>query len=408
MSEWRYDEQSGAFRRADGVQGAYGGTRKRKDDSQVGWWVIVACFVMGLWPVGLILLILKLAEPQKKKQSSFERSPAGTEETAGAARQEPKQESRVVKAAKTVTKSPRDTASTGKVLRVVGVVLMAVSALFLVSEAGDMIQGWGDWSAMFQFIGMLAGGGVMLGSGLAMQRRKNRVDRYIAVMGERDYITVAELTAVTGKKPKTVEKDLDYMISRNMLETGAFVDAGRGILFRSADAYQRFLKERTKKENLTPKEANEGYAGALRAIREANDRIPDPVFSEKLNHMELIAGKIFREVEAHPEKQKQASTFFDYYLPTTLKLLGTYTEFEEAGIEGENLRQAKARIESIMDNLLESFEKQLDELYRSEAMDVDADIRVMENMLERDLSSVERDFGLGGGAAAAQLPTDAK
>ena len=131
-------------------------------------------------------------------------------------------------------------------------------------------------------------------------------------------------------------------------------------------------------------------------------RYPDPVFSEKLDRMELIAGKIFREVELYPEKQKQASTFFNYYLPTTLKLLGTYTQFEEAGIEGENLRQAKARIESIMDNLLENFEKQLDELYRSEAMDVDADIRVMENMLERDLSSVARDFGLGGGTATAK------
>ena len=59
-----------------------------------------------------------------------------------------------------------------------------------------------------------------------------------------------------------------------------------------------------------------------------------------------------------------------------------------------------------MDNLLENFEKQLDELYRSEAMDVDADVRVMESMLNRDLSSVERDFGLGGGAATMSAPED--
>ena len=91
-------------------------------------------------------------------------------------------------------------------------------------------------------------------------------------------------------------------------------------------------------------------------------------------------------------------------MPTTLKLLATYTEFEDAGIEGENLRQAKERIESIMDTLLANFERQLDELYRSEALDVDADIRVMENMLTRDLSSVEQDFGLG--TAAVQQPED--
>ncbi len=208
-----------------------------------------------------------------------------------------------------------------------------------------------------------------------------------------------------GQNTKTVEADLEFMIEKGKLGIGAYVDAGRGILFRSADAYQRYLTKRTEKENLTPKEANEGYAGALRAIRQANDRIPDPVFSKKLDHMEEVAGKIFREVEAHPEKQKQASTFLNYYLPTTLKLLATYTEFEDAGIEGENLRQAKSRIESIMDTLVEQFDRQLDELYRSEAMDVDSDIRVMENMLARDLGSVEKDFGLGG-TAAVQRPED--
>ena len=233
-----------------------------------------------------------------------------------------------------------------------------------------------------------------------MRRRQNRIQRYKAIIGAREYVSIGELMAIVNQNYKTVEKDVEHMIDKGMLGKGAFIDSGRGVLFISADAYQRFLTERTKKENLTPKEANEGYAGALRAIRAANDRIPDPVFSEKLDRMEMLAGKIFREVEAHPEKQKQAATFFDYYLPTTLKLLATYTEFEEAGIEGENLRQAKERIESIMDTLLANFERQLDELYRSEALDVDADIRVMENMLTRDLSSVERDFGLGTAAVA--------
>ena len=50
-------------------------------------------------------------------------------------------------------------------------------------------------------------------------------------------------------------------------------------------------------------------------------------------------------------------------------------------MEGENLRQAKARIESTMDLIIKGFEHQLDELYKADAMDVDSDIRVMETML---------------------------
>jgi hypothetical protein len=49
-------------------------------------------------------------------------------------------------------------------------------------------------------------------------------------------------------------------------------------------------------------------------------------------------------------------------------------------VEGENLRQAKSRIEATMDAIVKGFEHQLDELYKADALDVDSDIRVMETM----------------------------
>ena len=112
-------------------------------------------------------------------------------------------------------------------------------------------------------------------------------------------------------------------------------------------------------------------------------------------------------MEEDPKKQGRIDTFMNYYLPTTQKLLDSYAEFEAAGVEGENLRQAKARIESTMDLIIKGFEHQLDELYKADALDVDSDIRVMETMLERDTASVEKDFGLGG-MAAEEKPKQAE
>ena len=408
MSEWRYDERSGSFRRTDEYgNGGYNRYNGKKGSGSGGWWLIGIMFAFGLWPIALILLFMKLTENDaapKKTEMSYAAQSAQTAQKSGAGGKSGAG-SKVAQAAKSVTQTPNDTSKSARMLQIVGVIAAAFGAFLALNEVGPLINGnWVDWSFLLQSLAIFASGGAMLLSGRKMARRRARIAKYQAVLGTRDFVTVEELMAVTGKKRDKVISDINYMVQKNLLGTGAFLDEGRGILFKSADAYQRFLQERTKRENLTPKEANEGYSGALRAIRDANDRIPDPIFSEKLSRMEELAGKIFREVEAHPEKQKQASTFFDYYLPTTLKLLGTYTEFEAAGIEGENLRQAKSRIESIMDTLLENFEKQLDELYRSEAMDVDADIRVMESMLDRDLSSVERDFGLGGGAATQTKP----
>ncbi len=408
--EWKYDERSGSFRRAG--ESGYGGGKKN-DNDWLSWVLIGVFFVSGWgWWIGLILLINKLKDDKPKRRfhttpynMPSAAAPARTQ-TGGSTVHRTPQRERVSNAAQRVTKSPSDTSGSVKALRIIGAIAAAIGALGLATELGNIFGGMGiDWSGLFYAIGFLSGGAVMFGKGAQMQRRRSRIERYMAVMGERDYVRIEELCMITGKRSSVVEKDIDYMLQKKLLGTGAFFDVGHGTLFRSADAYQRYLQEQTKKENRTPKEVQEGYSGALRAIREANDAIPDPVFSEKLDRMEEIAGRIFKEVEAHPEKQKQASTFFDYYLPTTLKLLSTYTDFEEAGIEGENLRQAKERIESIMDTLLQNFEKQLDDLYRSEAMDVDADIRVMESMLNRDLSSVERDFGLtldGGTAVQRQ------
>ena len=150
-----------------------------------------------------------------------------------------------------------------------------------------------------------------------------------------------------------------------------------------------------------PKETEEGYSGILRGIRRANDAIADPVLSAKIDRLEEIAAKIFRAAEEDPGKKDRIGTFLNYYLPTTQKLLDSYAEFEAAGVEGENLRQAKNRIASTMDSIVAGFEHQLDELYKADALDVDSDIRVMETILKRDTASAARDFGLEGESGEA-------
>ncbi len=63
-------------------------------------------------------------------------------------------------------------------------------------------------------------------------------------------------------------------------------------------------------------------------------------------------------------------------------------------MEGEHLREAKVRIASIMDSIVDGFAHQLDQLYSSDAMDVVTDIKVMEAMLNRDMATMARDFGI--------------
>ena len=57
---------------------------------------------------------------------------------------------------------------------------------------------------------------------------------------------------------------------------------------------------------------------------------------------------------------------------------------EAQGIEGENITASKKQIESIMDTLIQGFEKQLDMLFSAQAMDINSDIDVLENMMAAD------------------------
>ena len=403
--DFEYDPETGSFRFDEG-----GGKTKKKNDVDVGGWILIAAlFAFGLWPIGLIALISKLSDKPKKVSSPRSGTRTSTSPNANVtARSTNKVEKTVVQTAKKMNRAPKASDKTARILVIVGAAITAIFGISLVTMLGEVIAyGWYSYmmEELFPMCGFFAGGVAMLVAGQRMKRRSARVARYLAVMGERGYISVEELCTVTGKSRKKIESDLDYMVEKGLLGTGAYLDSGRGIFFRSADAFADYANEAAKKANVTPKEANEGYAGALRAIRSANDRIADAVLSEKIDHLETVAGKIFREVEEHPEKQQQAATFLNYYLPTTLKLLDSYAKFEEAGIEGENLSRAQERIEETMDALIKGFDKQLDDLYRNEAMDIDSDIRVMENMLRRDTASVEDDFGLGG-AAVQRAPDE--
>ena len=234
-------------------------------------------------------------------------------------------------------------------------------------------------------MGITAGGlGLLLGSHW-MRRRLRRYAKYQAIAGKKPTVTISQLAAAANVSARRVENDLEQMVQKGFWGKEAYLDLGRGVLVRTFEAAEG-LEQAQKETQPAPAEAD---------IRRANDRIADPAISAKIDRLEDLAGKIFRIVEEEPAKKAKASTFLNYYLPTTQKLLDSYADFEEAGVSGGNVSQAKQRIADTMDKIVAGFERQLDQLYQSDAMDVDSDIRVMEQMLRRDGGSAAEDFGMG-------------
>ncbi len=380
--------------------------RKQKSGGDWGWPLIVFLFALGVWPVALLLLFSKLFGSDEKQQAW--QAPPLREETVY--RAQLKQETRAVKVVRKVTKSPAEKKSNARWLKIIGAILLFIGLIAAGEAFGNML--WNPalsyWlEDMLSGCAAGAGGAAMLVKGVFIDRQLKRFPKYLSVMGDREAVSIDELARTLGYSPKRVQKDLEKMIDRGYFGGTAYLNLELGYLFRSSgagEAFRRKFEEAAAREETAeagsppPKEAEQGYSGILRNIRRANDQIADPVLSAKIDRLEEITAKIFRAVEEDPKKAGRIDTFLNYYLPTTQKLLNSYAEFEGAGVEGENLRQAKQKIETTMDSIVKGFEYQLDELYKADAMDVDTDIRVMEHMLRRDTGSVEQDFGLGGSA----------
>lgn len=127
---------------------------------------------------------------------------------------------------------------------------------------------------------------------------------------------------------------------------------------------------------------------AVSEMRRLNDSIEDEKISRQITHLETTTGKIIDAVVDKPSKLPQIRKFMNYYLPTTLKLLNAYDRMDSTGVSGANIDGTKGKVEDMLDTICAAFTRLLDDLYGQEAMDISADIKVMEQMLAQE--------GLGG------------
>ena len=218
----------------------------------------------------------------------------------------------------------------------------------------------------------------MIVGGVGKNQARDRDRNYLAYIGSNREVSLAHMAASFDVSVHKLCKDLRKMLAKGILPTG-YLDLAVGKLFLTEQGYQAPPPEPEEKPLTEEREDD-----ILRQIRQVNDDISDEVMSAKIDRIEEITGKILAYQKSHPERAGQLRSFLNYYLPTTLKILRAYAQLDAQGIEGENISAAKARIEGMMDQVVAGFEKQLDKLFQDDAMDINSDVQVLENMLKKD------------------------
>lgn len=123
---------------------------------------------------------------------------------------------------------------------------------------------------------------------------------------------------------------------------------------------------------------------AIAEMKRLDDNIADEKISAQIVRLGTLTEKILGQVKADPAKLPQIRKFMNYYVPTTLKLLNAYDRMGAQGVEGENISGTMSKVEQMMGTIVIAFEKQLDSLFGSEALDISTDITVLENMMARE------------------------
>ena len=135
----------------------------------------------------------------------------------------------------------------------------------------------------------------------------------------------------------------------------------------------------------------------LADLHRLDEAIPDTGLSASIRRMETAGRSILAEVEAHPEKAPQIRRFANYYLPDAVRILELYARLEGQDVQGGNAASVRREVETNAASIATAFENQLDSLFAADALDLSADLEVLNGML--------RGQGLSG-SVFAQKPEE--
>jgi len=356
-----------------------GNTGGKKGD--IFAWIFAVGLLFGVPPLGIGLLIYLVLKDKAQVRTLFNEGRERVKSSAEAVRSKAEESAASDEpAAKVSAKAPVD--ARHKLFTVLGWVLLALAAFMLIGKVGTELTLW----ALMTIVCVALGGGILLSKSALGRKKAKQFARCITVSGTEGVVNLSHLAETLGMKPAALEKLLNEMIDRGYYGERSYIDHARSLLVidpsAMRDVYQREDEEkRTEAERSAAAQQSE-YERILHEIEQADIDIEDEAMSGKIRQMESITAAIFAEVEAHPEKRSQITRFMNYYLPTTLKLLKSYAQIEARGVSGENMAKAKADIEGIADTLVEGYKKQLDTLYRAEAIDIAGDVSVIEKMMK--------------------------
>ncbi|MCH5344119.1 MAG: 5-bromo-4-chloroindolyl phosphate hydrolysis family protein [Acetatifactor sp.] len=297
----------------------------------------------------------------------------------------------------------------------IGLGVTGLALFFNIIRAG-ILGGTGGWLILALFLLLFS---LMIRQGVAQAHRLERAERYAELCGSKMYGETDKIAGSTGQSKRSLLKDIRKMLRLGIFPEGHLDERGDWFMLNDVVYHQYQNLEQSTKENeakqlleqkgqsqsigemiSNAKKAQEAELNSMvaegmeyiRKLRDLNDQIEGEVISAKLYRLENLLNEIFDNVREHPEQMHRMHKLMDYYLPTTLKLVEAYEEFDHISAPGHDILSAKGEIEQTLDIINQAFAELLNNLFQDTVLDVTTDAQVLQTMLAQEGLTRELEF----------------
>lgn len=234
------------------------------------------------------------------------------------------------------------------------------------------------------------------------ERLKKNYKRYVRELNGNKVISINDLASSVGQDLEETYSDLRHMIKEDYFPEARIVE-DKSLFILDIPTYSLY-KER-KNEILTgneevekisneqnleeinierSKEIIESANKDLDSINLVKNKIENKYFFVHIEDFENSSKNVLKVIENHPESSYGLNKFSEYYLPTSVKLINAYYEFEQIASKDPKILKSMDQIDQTIVDLTRAFERlQLDFLSDS-TMEIKADIDTINLLLNQE------------------------
>ena len=95
--------------------------------------------------------------------------------------------------------------------------------------------------------------------------------------------------------------------------------------------------------------------------------------------------KILSKIEKDAKKNsKNYDKIFDYYIPSTVNIVDKYDEIENQNLSSKESLKLQESSKKLIREVKQAYEKLLNNLYESDIIDMDAEVKVFNSVIKSD------------------------